>query len=170
MLSLKKTFLGSFAFRLFSPILLLFSLKEGTSHLRIADFFVLGAGLHQIFVLSASDHFAVFNDENEVAIFHRAYSLRDGDDGRIGDILAKGFAQIGVGFVVQRRGGIVEDQNVGFSCDGAGNEKSLPLTAGKIGTARGNLVGISVGKRGDVVVRLRGFCRLYDLGRNQFGD
>lgn len=80
LLNLKKT-----PFLLLGFMLL--SVKEGTSHLRIAYFFVLGTARHQLLVFAATDDSAVLDNQNKVTVFNGANSLRHRDNRRVGNVL-----------------------------------------------------------------------------------
>jgi hypothetical protein len=53
---------------------------------------------------------AVVENQDLIAVFDRLNALGDDDHGRIGIFLLQGFAQSGVGLVVQSAAGIIEQK------------------------------------------------------------
>ena len=61
------------------------SVKESTSHLRVADFAVLPTSLHELLMPTTADDGTVLDDQDEVAALDGADSLCYRDDGGVGE-------------------------------------------------------------------------------------
>ena len=121
--------------------------------LLLIDFAVNAAVLQQLFMGAHSGDAAVIHDKDEVGICDGADALGNDDLGDTGEIAAQGFADPGIGGGVHGRGGIVENQNLGFAENGAGDAKTLLLSAGDIAAALLNVSIIAVGEGIDKLLR-----------------
>ena len=99
------------------------------------DFLVDGGSLHQFFVGAHGGDGAVFHDQDQVRVLNGGDALGDDQLGGAGDLLGEGLADGCVGTGIDGGGGVVQDQDLGLLQQGAGDAKTLLLTAGDIGAA-----------------------------------
>ena len=104
--------------------------------LRVRDFAVDDAGLHQLLVRPFSDNRAVIHDDDPVRLEDCSDALRDQKRrDAFGGFLQLG-AQGAVRLVIQRGKGIIEDIQLRLPIDGPGNGDALLLSAGDIDAPR----------------------------------
>ena len=103
-------FLSSFFALIFALYCALFN--ESTSHLRLADLVVFGAGSYKLLVGAHTDDPALIEHYYDIAMLDGAYSLGYSNDGGAVQGLSKGRSQIGIGLVVEGGGAVVKNQNV----------------------------------------------------------
>ena len=102
-----------------------------------------------------ADDAAVVQNENLIGVHNRIYALRD-DDERFPRIFPPNGAADGrIGRIIERAGGIVQNQNIEIPHQCARNRQALALAAGKIHTAALNLRAIALGLGGNKPVCLR---------------
>ena len=92
----------------------------------------------------------------------------DGNHCGFGKRLGKSASEICVGLIIECRGRIVKNQNLGASRDGSRDQYALTLTARKIRSARTHFVSVAVGKGRNKIVCLRDLCRRHDLVGGNF--
>ena len=117
---------------------------------------VEGAVAQELGVGAESGGSPVVEDEDEVGVSDGADALGDEDDGGVGVVLADGGAEGGVGAVVEGAGGVVEDEDGWMGGEGAGDEESLPLSAGEVGALGVDGMVVAFGGCEDEVLGLGG--------------
>ena len=78
---------------------------------------------------------AALHDDDAVCVLHGADALGDDELGRVGQIACQPCANLGVGLGVDGAGGVVQDQDLGATQQGACNAQALLLTARNIRAA-----------------------------------
>ena len=84
---------------------------------------------------AAADDPAVFHDEDAVGVHDGGNALGHDDGGRLTVALTQGLAQGAVRSVVQGAGAVVQQEQARIGGDGAADEHTLLLAAGKVVTA-----------------------------------
>lgn len=139
--------------------------KDGTSHLRFADFAIDVAARHQRSVVADANQAPLVNDKDHIGAHHRADTLGDDNGCRLpAEIFGNGAAQVGIGLIVKRRRGIVKDKNFGLSRQRPSNQRPLLLAAADVCALGGQHVSIAVVKILDEGGGLRQLCRKFNLG------
>ena len=106
-------------------------------------------------------HAAVFEHQDEVAVFHRAHPLRH-DDARRARILAlQRPAERRVRRIVERGGAVVEDDDLGGCRERPRDEQPLFLPARKIARLLRKVMPVPFGELFDKFLRLRAARRPY---------
>jgi len=80
-------------------------------------------------VQCSQDYFPVFQPDDPVATLQRAQPVGDGDDGQGSLQPVDGVHDRQFGLVIQRAGGLVQDQDLWPVVKGAGQPDALPLSA-----------------------------------------
>lgn len=96
------------------------------------DLTVQRTGFQQLRMRAHARHMAVLHDKYQIAGMNGRGALRDNKDGRSAGQLAQGSAQCRIGGEIQRRGAVIQNQNVGTADQCPCNRQALLLPAGKI--------------------------------------
>ena len=83
-------------------------------------------------MVAHADDLAVLDHQDQIRVTQGADSLGHQHGGGVAVIVSQGLAQIGIGLIVQSRGGIVQNENFRIGCQGSGDEEPLLLAAGEI--------------------------------------
>ena len=119
------------------PLLLTSLLVEVAAALGLAvvDFLINGVGLQQLLMSAQAVDLAVVQHQDAVSILHRGDALCNDDLGGAGDLFPERLADLGVRGGIHGAGGVIEDQDLGFAQQGAGNGQALLLAAGDVAAA-----------------------------------
>ena len=98
-----------------------------------------------------ADHTAVQNDDH-ICLLHRGYALGNDNFCGAGDLLGKGATDRGVGFGVDRRGGVVQNQDLGLLQQRSCDTQSLLLATGDIGAALLDMGVVLIGEGLDEII------------------
>ena len=97
-------------------------------------------------------------DDDVVGFEDGVETMRDGDDGTTLHESARGFFEQGFGFRVEAGGRFVEDEDGRVLEEGAGEGKTLCLSAAETRSAFADDGFVFVGKRFDEIVQVRRLC------------
>ena len=106
---------------------------------------------------------AVLQHQDMVGMENRTDALGDDDGGHAAVLLPQSLAEQGVGLIVQRAGGIVENQDFGAACQGPCHQQALLLAAAEVGSLGSEHVGEAVRQGGDEFHGLRAAGSFFDL-------
>src|SRR5690606_2747182 len=107
---------------------------------------------------------AVPEDDDEVGVGGGRQPVRHHDGGASGGEHVDSGAHPGLGGQIQRGGGLVEDQDVGFDELGAGQREQLALARGQIAAVFSDRLVVAVLERRDHLVRADRPGGPFDLG------
>src|SRR6266700_2861882 len=130
---------------------------------------VRAVALQQLPVRSALDDTALIQNENLVRVHHRGQAVSDHQRrSPPGDAVELGLDAL-LGFRVERRGRLVEDEDARIFQDGAGDRDALFLAAGELQAPLAYARFVLLGKALDEFVDMRGFCRFDPLFARRAG-
>ena len=100
-------------------------------HLGFDQFAVNAVPLQERLWRAVLDDLALLQNDDAIEIAHRRQAVGDGNDGAAAHQAAQRLADQLLGFAIQRRGGLVEQQQRRVLQEGARNRDPLPLPAGQ---------------------------------------
>jgi len=124
---------------------------------------IQATAIDQFIVTARFHHPAVLEHQDAVGLFHRRQAVGDDERGAPGQKPAERLMQTPFGVAVERRGGLVEDDDLGVGDDHARDRQALPLAARHAHALAPHCRIQPMRQRGDGSEQLRG-------GRLEFKD
>ncbi len=115
---------------------------------------IVGAGFHDS---------AIIQHEDLVSIPYRRESVRDDDDGSIGEEPVDRTLDEALRLAIQRRGGLIEDEDGRVAQYRTGDGDPLALPTGETHTSIAEHSVVALGGGHDELMRVRGSCGRFDL-------
>ena len=103
--------------------------------LGLIDIAVDLALFHQLVMCADGIDFAIVHDDDHIRVHDGDNALGNDDLGRAGERGAQCLADLGICRGIDRAGGVVQNEDLRLFQDGAGDAKTLLLSAGNINTA-----------------------------------
>ena len=114
-------------------------------------------------MVAALDDAAAVEHQDLVGVDHGRQAVGDDQGGALGRDLVEARLDLALGLGVERRGGLVEDQDARLLEDDAGDGDALLLAARQLEPALADHAVVAVGQRRDEIVDARVPRRLLDL-------
>ena len=117
------------------PRLLSFHQSRAALFLAVEDFLIDRIGGQHFSRRAIAADLAAIQHQHMIGIFNARNTLRNDKDGGAGDLFGKAAADLGVRRRINRRGRVIQNQDLGLFQQGAGNAQALLLAARNVGAA-----------------------------------